>query len=94
MKIRVLVFHEISLVAAFEHGLPGMPIEDEAIALAEKAFELTNTIDKPWWENPWAISNAKKGCRSTSVGDLITIRSNREMSIYRVAPNGFENVTP
>jgi hypothetical protein len=41
-------------------------------ASIEDAFTLTNTVEKPWWENENV--NVKFGgdaCRSTSVGDVI-----------------------
>lgn len=43
----------------------------------EAAFELTNTIHRPWWENDdvtWTPEVAAKGgARSTSVGDVLEL---------------------
>lgn len=43
---------------------------------AEHAYLLTNTIDGPWWTNPGvrflgSPEHGMKGCRSTSVGDVL-----------------------
>jgi hypothetical protein len=54
----------------------------------ETAYRLTNSSDKAWYkggEDIWVDEKAKKGCRSTSVGDLIVIHSD----IYIVMPVGF-----
>ena len=57
----------------------------------EKAFELTNTIYGPWWENeglePVVLEYAK-GARSTSVGDLMVSGGKN----WFVAPVGFKEV--
>ena len=40
----------------------------------ELAFELTNSIEYAWWENEEVTPMfPDKGCRSTSVGDMVLI---------------------
>ena len=41
----------------------------------ELAFKLTNNIDCGWWENEEVtpMFQDKEGCRSTSVGDMVLI---------------------
>jgi hypothetical protein len=41
----------------------------------EDAFELTNSIDSNWWVNVGVTPHgaAAKGCRSTSVGDIVVL---------------------
>ena len=57
--------------------------------LLDQVFELTNTIDKYWWENEQVIKIfTKEGCRSTSVGDIIKI----DDDFWRVAPVGFDKL--
>jgi hypothetical protein len=54
----------------------------------DQAFELTNHIDKPYWENPDVAMLTMRNQRSTSVGDLIRV----EKQYYLVAPVGFTKV--
>lgn len=37
----------------------------------DDAYELTNHIDKPWWENTGVELHVEPRARSTSVGDVI-----------------------
>ena len=37
------------------------------------AFERTNTIERPWWQNDGVRSHVGP-CRSTSVGDVVVVR--------------------
>jgi hypothetical protein len=40
----------------------------------EDAYHLTNTIDRPWWENPGVTPAFEgSGTRSTSAGDMIAV---------------------
>lgn len=41
----------------------------------EDAFVLTNSIDYGWWKNAGVTphGDAAKGCRSTSVGDVVVL---------------------
>ena len=36
----------------------------------DDAFQLTNHIDHPWWENE-GVTRVGEECRSTSVGDVV-----------------------
>ena len=55
------------------------------------AYELTNSIQNAWYENPNinVSEEAKDGCRSTSIGDLIQIDGRS----YMVAGCGFTEIT-
>jgi len=47
--------------------------EDDA---CDRAFERTNTIDQPWWENDGVHAYDRRnqgGFRSTSVGDVVVV---------------------
>lgn len=60
-------------------------------------FELTNHVTGDWTKNPqvkwsktdWPEDGPQKGCRSTSVGDII-VTSNEE--VYLVLPVGWESL--
>ncbi|HCX24606.1 MAG TPA: hypothetical protein DHN29_21995 [Cytophagales bacterium] len=53
-------------------------------------FQLTNTIDHYWWDNPGITARFEgDGCRSTSVGDVMITSSNR---VLRCAGIGWEEV--
>jgi len=57
-------------------GVGEFPADYEMVAVVETdspdvAFELTNTIECPWWEN--AGVQAQKKTRSTSMGDVVEI---------------------
>ncbi len=52
-------------------------------------YEKTNTIDKVWWENEGVLPIfRKKGCRSTSIGDIIKINND----FWTVASFGFDKL--
>jgi hypothetical protein len=55
------------------------------------AYELTNSIDFPWYErtNINVSLHAREGCRSTSVGDIIQVQGRS----YMVAGIGFIEIT-
>ena len=55
------------------------------------AYELTNSIQTPWYESPYlqVANSAKEGCRSTSIGDIIQV----EGRSYMVAGCGFTEIT-
>ena len=43
-------------------------------AKLEKAFMLTNSVNDAWWKNEGVTPMfPEKGCRSTSVGDMVLI---------------------
>lgn len=57
----------------------------------EVAFEKTNSIDAPWWENKGVAKTfTGKGARSTSVGDLAFYNG----VFYRCESCGWEPYTP
>lgn len=71
-----------------------MPVRENYELVAEATcermghiFELTNHIDRPWWENE-GISLVKES-RSTSVGDLV---ENERGFLFMVASVGFIEV--
>ena len=56
----------------------------------EKAFEVTNSIDEPWYFNDGidVAEIAENGCRSTSVGDIIQCKG----ISYLVLASGFKEL--
>ena len=62
---------------------PVYPADFEVVALVEvpdgtvpnpdQAYQLTNHIDKPWWENAAVTLVGAANHRSTSVGDLVVM---------------------
>lgn len=57
----------------------------------EHAYNLTNSINLPWFINEWATEEARNGCRSTSVGDVIKIEESlADDGFYKVSLVGFE----
>ena len=53
------------------------------------AYEFTNTIDKCWWENAGVTPHfSGKGCRSTSVGDILLTRE----GAFRCANIGWDKL--
>ena len=57
-------------------------------SILEQAFRLTNSVDQDWFENPDILvdENIAKGCRSTSIGDIIIV----EHDAYVVIGAGFK----
>ena len=47
----------------------------------EEIFELTNTIEEPWWVSPRVVATfpGSGGCRSTSVGDVVKMDDGKVM---------------
>lgn len=85
---------------AYNH-VADVDVSDEDRVLV---YELTNTIDRPWWENEAVTANfdspaffeveehpGVKGTRSTSVGDIIVLSDG---SVLRCANFGWVEVTP
>ena len=59
----------------------------------EKAFRLTNSIDRPWTKNDEVEVVGTSRRRSTSVGDIAVVRSGASVPAYWfVAPVGFEEI--
>ena len=52
-----------------------IPMSDDLINPLDVAYKVTNSVEYPWYtdEDLDVTEEAKKGCRSTSVGDLIQI---------------------
>ena len=52
----------------------------------EKAFMLTNSVNDAWWKNEGVTPMfPEKGCRSTSVGDMVLIGTEK----YKCDPMGW-----
>lgn len=60
----------------------------------ERAYVLTSTIDRPWWQNDNVqLMFDAEGCRSTSVGDVIwvtQIDDRNELHQFMVDSVGFK----
>ncbi|MCK5535400.1 MAG: hypothetical protein KAI79_01160 [Bacteroidales bacterium] len=58
--------------------------------ICNEAYHLTNSIDNAWYENPdiQISESASKGCRSTSIGDIIQIAG----ITYLVQSVGFQEM--
>jgi len=55
----------------------------------EKAFMLTNSIDDAWWNNEGVTSMfPEKGCRSTSVDDMILVGKEK----YKCESTGWSKI--
>ncbi len=69
------VYHATQPVFGLYHkGTPKFPEQYDLVAEIEgvtldKAYELTNHINCPWWDNDGVVTVKKS--RSTSVGDVI-----------------------
>ena len=56
----------------------------------ERAFMLTNTISKPWYVNTEITKLFRETfCRSTSVGDIVTVSRDGNVAAYRCDPAGW-----
>ena len=59
------------------------------IRKCEVAFVKTNSINDAWWKNEGVTSMfPEKGCRSTSVGDMVLIGKTK----YKCADFGWEKI--
>ena len=71
---------------------------DDDLKALDQAFERTNTIDRPWWENEGVTKCFKDdGCRSTSVGDVmvvIDLENPKHVAMYVVESMGFRHIAP
>ncbi len=59
-------------------------------SVLDQAYMLTNSIDSAWYENSDILveENASKGCRSTSIGDIIIVAH----EVYVVVGAGFKHL--
>lgn len=79
-------------VRFFEHDGSTFPADFIHVATVRtenlgEAFQLTNHIDAPWFDNADAFRFAQKGARSTSVGDVLV---NEAGERWLVAGVGFK----
>lgn len=88
------VWHAINPNFGFGEGNVHFPNDFELVAVVNtselgQAFALSNTIDKPWWENDGVsvMIPDREGFRSTSVGDVLVTR---DYKIHIVMPSGFQ----
>ena len=65
-----------------------LPDDMKSIDALEKAFQLTNHIDVPWWDNEEVTRTTQKDCRSTSTGDIVRIGTKS----WRVLGIGWEEI--
>ena len=72
---------ELELNETYDKDIHGSPLL--------VAFEATNSIDSPWYFQDIATEQASKGCRSTSVGDIVQLQGKS----YMVANCGFLEIT-
>ena len=72
-------------VASME--LHGEENDDDA---CERAFMLTNTINKPWYVNTEITKLFRETfCRSTSVGDIVTVSRDGNVAAYKCDSDGW-----
>ena len=72
-------------VASME--LHGEENDDDA---CERAFMLTNTISKPWYVNTEITKLFRETfCRSTSVGDIVTVSRDGNVAAYKCDSDGW-----
>ena len=64
--------------------------EENDDGACERAFMLTNTISKPWYINTEITKLFKETfCRSTSVGDIVTVSRDGNVAAYRCDSDGW-----
>lgn len=76
MKVAVIhsAFEEFPRTVAFVE----VPDTLSDISACEIAFTRTNSIDCGWWDNPGVTPMfGEKTCRSTSIGDMVLIGTNK-----------------
>ncbi len=101
----IAVYHSIEFAGSFGprpawpseyHHVADVDLPDESY---ERAFELTNTIERLWWENVGVTPNfespaffeveGKLGTRSTSVGDVLVLADG---TVLRCAACGWDPI--
>lgn len=70
------VFHRTHPTFGFDDAKPLFPKDYDHVATVEASalgavFQLTNHIDRPWWENEGVTLIGPEQYRSTSVGDVV-----------------------
>ena len=71
-------------------AMVAFPEQDYDWQANEKAYFLTNAIDKPWWNNEQVTQLfQEEGCRSTSVGDVFEWENG---GIWEVAEVGCQQI--
>jgi hypothetical protein len=79
----------IGAVAMMEVDISTDPTLMQKMEVLDKAFEMTNTIDSPWFENNEITKMFDgEGCRSTSVGDFVLLGASK----WKCEPNGWKEV--
>lgn len=73
---------------AKSQGLYYEKVADVAGDDLDMAFQLTNTINKPWVHNQGVVCAVKKRMRSTSVGDVMAVGGR----LFFVARSGFDEI--
>lgn len=56
----------------------------------ERAYMLTNHIDRPWWENEGVVKEVEEDVRSSSMGDMFIL----DGRAYGVDTFGFKDLGP
>ena len=88
----IQVYHALVMDAMYKETAGIWPEEYAKVAEVdtdqlEVAFELTNTIHRPWWTNPGV--RAVKPTRSTSVGDVLVTPDGKA---HRCMPSGWKTL--
>lgn len=93
--MRYKIFHNDQFMDYFfKRSLQGHTVRQAAVIECndlEDVYRATNSIDRPWTENPEVISVQTSKPRSLSVGDLVhDVEHNR---LYVVESGGYREVT-
>lgn len=73
-------------MAAFPVGFSDVAVvETDDIG---RVFQLTNHIDRPWWENP-EVRVCVRTSRSTSVGDVIVSATGERVAVASIGLDNF-----
>lgn len=71
MAVSIFQADPPDFMASRPAGTKYLHVADVATDDLEVAYELTNSINRGWWENEGVTKTfTKAGCRSTSVGDM------------------------
>jgi hypothetical protein len=89
------VFHSKQLTMPFEDEPKDFPAEfikvaDVVATSLDEAYQLTNSIDKPWVNNESVTPVGTTGFRSTSCGDVIE----KDGKYYMCEMIGWKEITP